>query len=136
MSFMNWSDRYSIGVAIFDDEHKKLIAIINRLYEGVTAGISPADLTLISDSVVEYVLMHCRHEEMYFDDWAYPEAVAHTAMHAQLREQVFKYRRQIQEKDGKELGLEMMNFLRDWLANHILVEDRKYGEFLYRKGLR
>jgi hemerythrin-like metal-binding protein len=73
---------------------------------------------------------------MYFDDWAYPEAASHIAMHAKLREQVFNYRRQILEKGNRELGLEMMAFLRDWLSDHILVEDRKYGEFLYRKGLR
>lgn len=136
MSFMDWSESYSIGVAIFDDEHKKLIAIINALHEALSASIADRDLQRISDSLLEYTLMHFRHEEMYFDDWAYPYAAAHIAEHSTLRERVFKYRRQIQEKESRELGLEMMAFLRDWLANHILVEDRKYGEFLYAKGLR
>lgn len=136
MAFMDWSERYSIGVAIFDDEHKKLIAIINNLHAAITKGINNDDLKRISDSLVEYTLMHFRHEEMYFDDWAYPDAVAHTANHAKLREQVFTYRRQIQEKNSAELGMEMLEFLRQWLSHHILVEDRKYGQFLYHKGLR
>lgn len=136
MAFMEWSERFSVGVAIFDDEHKKLIAIINNLHEAITKGIAMDDLQRISDQLVEYTLMHCRHEEMYFDDWAYPDAVAHTAAHGKLREQVFNYRRQILEKNSMELALEMMDFLRQWLSDHILVEDRKYGEFLYHKGLR
>lgn len=136
MRFMEWSDRFSIGVAIFDDEHKKLIAIINSLHEALSNGIADADLKRISDNLVEYTLMHFRHEEMYFDDWAYPEAETHTALHARLREQVFNFRRQIQEKNSRELGLDMMEFLRQWLSEHILVEDRKYGRFLFEKGLR
>lgn len=136
MRFMEWSDRFSIGVAIFDDEHKKLIAIINRLYEAISEGIAEDKLKHISDDLVEYTLMHFRHEEMYFDDWCYPEAKAHAALHARLREQVFNFRRQIQEENSRELGLGMMEFLRKWLSEHILVEDRKYGQFLYEKGLR
>jgi hemerythrin len=136
MSFMEWTDRYSVGVAIFDDEHKKLIAIINALNEAITAGIDTSALQRVSDSLIEYTLMHFRHEEMYFDDWAYPDAAKHIAIHAQLRRQVFEFRKQILEKESAQLGAAMATFLRDWLSNHILVEDRKYGEFLYQKGLR
>ena len=136
MSFMEWNKSYSVGVAIFDEEHKKLIVIINQLYEAIAAGVDASALQKISDSLVEYTLMHFRHEEMYFDDWAYPDAAAHIAIHAELRQRVFDYRRQIMEKDSRELADELAVFLRDWLTQHILVEDRKYGEFLYRKGLR
>ncbi len=136
MSFMEWSDRYSVGVAVFDDEHKKLIAIINELYDAVKAGIDKLDLQRVSDKLVEYTLMHFKHEEMYFDDWAYPNSAAHIAKHAQLRQQVFEYRKQILEADSKELALDMLDFLRDWLNQHIMVEDRKYGVFLSAKGLR
>jgi hemerythrin len=136
MSFMEWTDRYSIGVAIFDDEHKKLIAIINDLHNAIAAGIGQSDLQRICENLVEYTLMHFRHEEMYFDDWAYPDAARHIAIHASLRQRVFEFRKQILEKENPEIGAELATFLRDWLFNHIQVEDRKYGEFLYEKGLR
>ncbi len=136
MQFMEWNTGYSVGVAIFDDEHKKLIAIINQLHEAITAGVDRLALQKISDALVEYTLMHFRHEEMYFDDWAYPEAAAHIRIHAKLRQQVFDYRKQIMEKDAAVLAEELAVFLRDWLAQHILVEDRKYGTFLCDKGLR
>jgi len=136
MPFMEWKKDYSVGVAIFDDEHKKLIAIINQLHDVFTAGVDRRALEQISDSLVEYTLMHFRHEEMYFDDWAYPSASEHIAVHAELRRQVFEYRKQIMEKEPWDLAQELTLFLRDWLLNHILVDDRKYGAFLYDKGLR
>ena len=136
MSFMEWTKGYSVGVAIFDDEHKKLIAIINQLHEALQTEVDKLALLRISDNLVEYTLMHFRHEEMYFDDWAYPGAAEHTAIHAKLRRQVFDYRTQIQEKDSRGLAIELAVFLRDWLTQHIQVEDRKYGAFLCEKGLR
>ena len=136
MPFIEWNKDYSVGVAIFDDEHKKLIAIINQLHEAFAAGVDKLALQRISDGLVEYTLMHFRHEEMYFDDWAYPAASEHIAVHAKLRQQVFEYRKQIMEKESWDLAQDMALFLRDWLLNHIMVDDRKYGAFLYDKGLR
>lgn len=136
MSFTEWNKGYSVGVAIFDDEHKKLIGIINQLHEATVAGVDTLVLQRISDSLVEYTLMHFRHEEMYFDDWAYPGAAEHVAIHAQLRQKVFEYRRQILEKDSRELADELAAFLHDWLTQHIMGDDRKYGQFLCEKGLR
>ncbi len=136
MAFLDWCTDYSIGVAIFDDEHKKLVTIINTLHDAIQKGVDEAALGGISDAMVEYTLMHFRHEEMYFDDWAYPDADAHVAAHVQLREQVFAYRQQISQRDSRTLADEMLTFLRDWLVHHIMVEDRAYGEFLHDKGLR
>lgn len=136
MAFMDWRAEFSVGVAIFDDEHRKLIALINQLHDAITTGASQNDLNAICDGLIEYTLMHFRHEEMYFDDWGYPDAAAHIANHAKLREEVFTYRQQIGEVDGANLADEMMEFLRQWLTIHIMVEDRAYGEFLYDKGVR
>jgi hemerythrin len=136
MAFMEWTKDYSVRVAIFDDEHRKLIAIINQLHAAFAAGVDKPALQTISDNLVEYTLMHFRHEEMYFDDWAYPHAAEHIAAHTKLRQQVFEYRKQIMEKESEDLAQEMAQFLRDWLLHHIMVEDRKYGTFLYDKGLR
>jgi hemerythrin len=136
MAFMEWTNSYSIGVAVFDDEHKKLIAIINDLHAAIEAGVDENCLKAVSDRIIEYAIMHFRHEEMYFNDWAYPHAEEHTAIHDAMKQRAFGYRNRIGEKDSSALAGEMLEFLRQWLAQHIMNEDRKYGEFLYDKGLR
>jgi len=135
MAFMEWTDRYSVGVAVFDDEHKKLIAIVNSLHDSATAGADKLSLQRICDALVDYTLSHFRHEEEYFEEWGYPHAREHLASHDELRRQVFEYRKNILRADSNELAFELLGFLRGWLAHHILTEDSKYGRYLLQKGL-
>lgn len=136
MAFMEWSSQYGVGVAIFDDEHKKLVAIINELHAALAAGADKPALEKVIDHLIEYTLMHFRHEEMYFDDWVYPDAQAHIASHTRLRAQVFDFRKAVMARDAREVGTEMADFLRHWLLDHIQDEDKRYGAFLTQKGLR
>lgn len=134
MAFMEWTDKFSVGVAVFDDEHKKLIAIINDLYDHVARGADKLTLQRVSDALVDYTLTHFRHEEDYFEEWAFPGAKEHIRDHEELRHKVFEYRQDIAASETTELAAEMLRFLRSWLAQHILVEDKKYGAFLLEKG--
>lgn len=136
MSFMEWTQKYSVGIPIFDDEHKKLIAIINDLYEGIETGCEKEALQRAIKGLIEYTILHFRHEEMYFEDWVYPEAQRHAAKHIELKTKVFAYRDRIEREANAELADEMLRFLRGWLAEHILAEDKKFGAFLLSKGLR
>lgn len=136
MSFVAWDDRFTSGIRIFDDEHKALIAIVNQLHDAFMSGVERAALSRICDELTEYVMLHFRHEEMYFDDWHYPDKQAHIAAHRQLREQVFAYRGQILDRPSLEMANELFGFLRLWLTEHILSDDRYFCEFLYQKGLR
>jgi hemerythrin len=38
MPLMQWNDKLSTGVATVDADHKKLVAMVNELYDGVVAG--------------------------------------------------------------------------------------------------
>jgi hemerythrin-like metal-binding protein len=133
---MEWTDKFSVGVAMFDGEHKKLVGMINDLYDSVASGAGEAAVRRVSDDLVEYTFVHFGHEEMYFDDAAYPQAVEHAAIHADLKRRVFEYRDRIDRDDDAELAVEMLKFLRGWLAHHIMVEDKKYGAHLNAKGIR
>jgi hemerythrin-like metal-binding protein len=133
---MEWSQKFSVGIPVFDDEHKKLIVIINDLHGGIAAGTEKEALQRATNRLIEYTILHFQHEEMYFEDWVYPEAAQHAAMHAELKRKVFAYRSRIEQEESSELAAEMLRFLRDWLAQHILVEDKKFGAFLFDKGLR
>jgi len=136
MAFMEWLPEHSVGVAVFDDEHKKMIAIVNRLYDCIAAGAGKDTLKTVTEDLIEYAVMHFRHEEMYFHDWDYPLAEEHAALHREMRQQVFKFRAEVDERNAGDLALEMLHFLRGWITQHIMVDDKKYGAFLVQKGLR
>lgn len=135
MPFITWSDDYSIGVEIFDAEHKNLIGIINDLHDGFLRGLNTAGLEEICNRLVEYTMLHFRHEEMYFEDWAYPDKDKHGKSHEELRAQVFRFRDQLLARSSADLATDLWDFLARWLLEHVQSEDRQYGEFLRRKGL-
>ncbi|GAA0554287.1 hemerythrin-like metal-binding protein [Rhizomicrobium palustre] len=141
MAYMEWNTALKVGIAIFDDEHKKLIAVINRLHEALQAGCGQADLLREVDHLIDYTAMHFRHEEMYFDDWSYPAAKPHCASHAALYGKMCGFRHAITSSNGSGFhGLrateEMLKFLKSWWFDHILIEDQAYGTYLMNKGVR
>lgn len=134
MPLIEWSDEYSVGLEIFDAEHKKLIAIINRLHDSFEGGMDRSVTDGALDELIEYTILHFRHEELYFDDWAYPDKAAHCVAHQELRQQVEEYR--ASAKGSIEMALELITFLRYWLLGHIMSEDKKFCRYLLEKGLR
>lgn len=136
MSFLEWSPEFGMGVEIFDKEHQGLVAILNELHDALLAGEDRVGLQKICIKLMEHAIQHFKHEERYFDDWAYPERLEHLAAHQTLRRELFAMQdRLLADPDVAGLAA-MSEFLRHWLTKHILDDDRRYGEFLRAKGLR
>lgn len=88
----------------------------------------------ILKKLVEYTLYHFSTEEKYFDKYEYPESETHKQQHKDLVDQVAKIKEKF-DAGERVLSIEVMNFLRDWLHDHILGSDVKFGPFLKEKGL-
>jgi hemerythrin-like metal-binding protein len=131
---INWSNSYSVGVSQMDKEHQRLIDIINNLYAAMRAGRSKDVIGTILDELVDYTRTHFAHEEKLMREANYTgfdgQKQAHEALIAQVAEVQKKYRA------GTALGQEVMNFLKDWLVNHIQGSDKKYGPVMNKKGIK
>jgi hemerythrin-like metal-binding domain len=138
MGRLAWSDSYSVGIAMFDAEHQKLIAIINDFDSALLEPQTPDILIRACDGLIEYAMLHLRHEEMYFEDWDYPGKEAHLRAHKAMRHQAFSYRDKILAEPGQAriLVQELKDFLLHWLVGHIQTQDKRFCEFLLQKGFR
>jgi len=135
MAFMTWNDEFGVGVGQFDEDHKKLVHMINELYDNISAGSAKETLGRFSDVLIEHTVEHFGHEEKYFDEVNYPRAAQHRAMHEHIKKRVLEFRSEIDGKDSTLLAFEMLRFLRESLGHHINGEDKKYGAFLNTKGI-
>ena len=54
MPLMNWTDKLSVGVAVIDDDHKKLVGMVNELYDAMQSGRGKDSLGRILDGLVQY----------------------------------------------------------------------------------
>ena len=71
-------------------------------------------------------------EEKCMHMYNYSGALSHISEHKLLIKKVKEFRKKF-EKGSASLTIEIMNFLKNWLTNHIKVVDKKLGEFLVEK---
>jgi hemerythrin len=135
MALIQWDSTLSVNVAEIDQQHQKLVELINNLSEAMKQGRSRDILARIIEKLAGYAVNHFSSEERYFDKFGYPSAASHKLEHANFAKKVSEF------KNGFNNGqlamtIEVMSFLKDWLKNHILGIDKKYGPFFNEKGLK
>jgi len=134
MSLINWTDNMSVGNNEIDEQHKKLIDIINKLHDQMKIGKGKEILGVIINGLMSYTVFHFSFEEKLFDQYKYTDTLKHKKEHDDLVDQVETFKNKV-IKDNTYPTLEIMTFLRDWLTNHILVSDKKYSAFFKEKNI-
>ena len=135
MTMMECTENMSVGVAQFDDEHRKLIGLINKLFEAVQAGGGRQVLGSILDDLIEYTKTHFSHEEYQLRTLGFPGYVDHKKEHDALAKQVFEIQRKYHEGATSTLSVELLSFLKRWLTQHIQGIDSQYVNFVKERGL-
>ena len=130
MDLLQWSDKMSVGVDVLDEDHKKLIALINELAESVRKGGDHETVSKVLDELVDYTKYHFKREEAWQEKAGFPDVERHKEIHEDLTEQVVEIQEDFQESYRDSLSKDVMVFLSDWLKKHIMGEDKKYVEYV------
>ncbi|NOR25520.1 MAG: bacteriohemerythrin [Desulforhopalus sp.] len=85
-------------------------------------------------NLIDYTGRHFQYEEELFAKHDYSEQQEHNVVHRKLVAQVIEFQEQFQ-KGEKDVSLELMEFLKDWLVDHIKKTDKQYSPFLRSKGV-
>jgi hemerythrin len=136
MPLMVWNDKFSVGVTVIDQEHQKLVGMVNELYDAVQSGHGKEVLGKILDGLITYTKTHFAHEEKFFAETDYPDRVAHKRQHDDLTRQVLDVQTKYRAGATGTLSVEVLNFLKNWLITHIQGSDKKYVPHLHAKGIR
>jgi len=134
MPIVVWNDSYSVSVSQCDEQHKKLFAILNELFDAMRVGKGREAAGAILEKLVGYAQTHFRTEEELFRRTKYPDKAAHEAQHRKFEEQVGKLK-QATDLNNSANTIALMEFLKNWLADHIQKVDRQYGPHLNAKGV-
>ncbi len=130
--FIKWSKSLETGVHQFDEQHKKLVSIINNLYNAIRQNKGKQMLERTLNELVEYTVYHFESEEKAFQKYGFPQSANHIKSHDKLKDAVGQFLDNY--KKGKEvIGFNLMSFLQDWLKNHIMHEDKEYSRHLAPK---
>ncbi|HKL41226.1 MAG TPA: bacteriohemerythrin [Clostridia bacterium] len=129
---IKWNEKFSVGYKVFDEQHIKLIEILNDVEflikdKSIHNDLLYDRLNVLFSELVDYTVYHFETEEKVFDQKSYPLAEEHKELHRIFVENVkeklsgFKL-----GKDERKVALEIYNMLLDWLMNHIVGSDKKY----------
>lgn len=131
---IEWSDRYSVNVRELDEQHKKLIAMINRLYEAMLANRGRDVQLEIASEMVTYAEHHFATEEQYMLRFDFAGYENHLKEHEQFTAEAIDLKVRL-ASGGPVLTMEILNLLKSWLQHHILGTDKQYAGHFNAHGL-
>ena len=119
----------SVGIAEMDNQHKRIIDIVNNFNRSVQSGVSSQGAARALEELVDYAKGHLQAEEELLRRYNYPDYDQHKRIHTMMLDKL-AHLQQRAASGEKGAVLEVMNFVRDWLVNHIQKIDMKYGRFI------
>jgi len=133
MSLFQWNDSFSVGNAEIDDQHKKLFQLADQFHDAMAHGKGKQALQETLQELIDYTKHHFACEEKLMQKTAYPQYKEHKAEHDLLTSKVTKFRDDL-AGDKVVVTIDVLEFLRGWLASHIGDMDRKVGEYMRRRA--
>jgi len=129
MNKIEWNETFSVENERIDEQHKMLISMINDLIEMSNNGESPETMAYTVVRMVNYSNLHLETEEELLRSINYPEYDEHLKLHNDYRltvENICK---------AENFGITpvpdtILEYLNSWWINHILVEDKRYADFI------
>ncbi len=134
MEYVTWTDDYSVGVFLFDEDHKKLIGYINELNRCLECSLSPPEIKNVVDGLVDYTYSHFGREEELMQKYSYPFLPEHKKEHNDLMIKIKNLKGRLDHKDPG-IATELKSLMRTWLIHHVLNIDMKYKRFFSEKGI-
>ncbi len=130
-----WNVSFETGVAEMDAQHLKLVGMVNDLYRAMRQQKAREVMNDIVDGLISYTAKHFKDEEAVMQKAGYPEIEQHKEIHVQLVEKVLEVQKNLHNGQGA-VGMDLLNFLKDWLVKHIKGTDKKYGAYIVKGGAK
>jgi methyl-accepting chemotaxis protein/hemerythrin len=132
---LEWDTSFATGVDKFDNAHKVLFKMVNDLHDAMQQKRSKDVIGQILNGLADYTVSHFAEEERAFAQTRYPDEAQHKQIHKKLVDQVVELQKKFRSGETM-LSQDIINFLQDWLINHIKGTDKKYGPHLNKNGVK
>lgn len=119
-----WRDSYSVGNDIVDEHHRYLIGWMNRAHKAVSESAGAVEIAKALFALAKYTRIHFKVEERLLAAQGYPGLEQHRQQHRAFEAELRELRDEISHNPFVA-GMEMVEYLRDWLFDHILKTDKR-----------
>ena len=125
VQYVVWNDNYSVKVVSLDDQHKKILELINDIYNAKRQNQADSKVSHALLELRDYSITHLSDEESLLKKCGYSDFEIHKKVHDDFRkesEQLLRMQRDIMG----DISIEVLDFLKAWWTKHILGMDQKY----------
>lgn len=130
MHLFNWIDsKYSVNIKELDQQHQKLMGLIDCLHNAKQNNNEQNLLGKVLDDLVDYTKYHFKKEETLMEQHEYPDYSDHKSKHDNLVQQASSMQK-MYYLGSTDITTDIAILLNDWIAEHILVEDKKYAPYI------
>ena len=126
-----WDETLSVEIDEIDEDHRRLVDLFNILSHSVAEGDTEDYIEAVLEELISCTIWHFRHEERLMVKYKYEGFAEHKDEHRDLIDSVKELQKKF-HKENKLLTNEDIEFLADWLTEHILGQDMKLGFYLMR----
>jgi len=135
MAFLEWDERYSVGITSLDNHHKKIFALANQLYDAALIERKAKEIVFpIIEELIDYTQYHFHEEENLMESANYVELAAHRAEHNKFILKLNQIKEDAHSGKLVSVNIELSKTVFEWLANHTLKMDQAYKDSLKSLG--
>ena len=130
MSFFTWTSDMSVGVERLDEDHRSLISIINHLADSLENQDDGSEevINRALTALARYTEIHFTREEEVMKSVDYPVLDGHRDEHEKFIQDLYNLKAEY-SGGNEDIRRRLLDFLKNWLTGHIMVEDMKYRPF-------
>lgn len=116
---VTWTEDMAVGVKVLDDDHKRLIALMNKVIAAFYAGVGGRMVETAMNELDAYTREHFAREEAMLEAKGDTNLDSHRRQHRELVDELTALR-------AEKPGAEVIAILYRWLVAHIMGTDMGY----------
>lgn len=128
MDKIQWDSSYSVGVTVLDEQHQRIVEIINNLLEHSEAGVRSETISDLLYDLTQYAHDHFITEETILTKYGYTHVQKQKKDHKDYRVKIVNLC--MDTVDHKtSVPNDLREYLTSWWKRHILEDDMAYKSF-------
>jgi len=122
-----WNESFATGLPQIDEQHKQLVHLVNVLARSIAFKAEIPKINDVFNELADYAAYHFNTEETVWQQFLVGDALEtmHKQVHEKFISEVLRLKGEELSKSQNEIIEDVLLFLTDWLAFHILDSDKR-----------
>jgi hemerythrin-like metal-binding protein len=129
-----WKPIYETGVDFIDDDHRKLVDIINGI-ESLLLAKSLSDVPNAIASLARHFDQHCAREEAAMRKISFSGLEEHISEHAKVKEHLSELIDRVRRDSSGPVVESVVGYLGRWFHDHVVGQDLQLKDIYQAVGL-